>query len=81
MVGALTAVGVMVAVAAIRADIAYARSGAVFLIAVLIGRIVGFANEGFHDNTAAVILVPCISFAILAVAHLLLNKVEARAVS
>ena len=77
--GAITAIGIMVVIAMITAEITHARVAVIFMFAVIAGRVAGLVLDGFDQKTAVLIAVPVIVFVLLLAAHKLLDKVQEQA--
>ncbi len=74
--GAIVAIGISVLIAAVKAEIIHARPGVLFVIAVVIGRILGLVVDGYDATALKIIAVPVVVFGMLLTAHKLLDKVN-----
>lgn len=75
--GAVTAIGLSVAIAAYTLDIRNARPAVLFTFALVVSRLVGMAADGMFDRAVLFTIVPIAVFAVLLVAHKLLDKAHA----
>ena len=75
--GAVAAIGISVAIAAYKGEIIHARPGVLFVIAIVIGRLVGLAADGYDATAVQFIAVPVVVFALLLAAHKMLDKANA----
>ena len=67
----------MVAIAAYTSNIIHARSAVLFVIAIVLGRVVGLVVDGYDATAAQFIAVPVVVFALLLTAHKLLDNAKA----
>jgi len=74
--GAITAIGISVAIAAVTADINNARPAVLFTFALVVGRIVGAVVDGMFERTILYTAIPIVVFLILLSAHKLLDKAD-----
>ena len=75
--GAITAIGISVAIAAITCDINNARPAVLFSFMLVVARITGMVIDGMFDRAILFTVVPVIIFLLLLAAHKLLDKAEA----
>ena len=74
--GAITAIGLSVAIAAITCKIENARPAVLFSFMLVIARVTGMVMDGTFDRAILFTIVPVVVFLILLVAHKLLDKVH-----
>lgn len=72
--GALTAIGLSVAIAAVTQNIINARAAVLFTFMLVIGRVVGIIVDGTYDQAILFTAVPIVVFLLLLTAHKLLDK-------
>ncbi len=72
--GAITAIGVSVMIAAVTYQIGHARPAVFFMIAIVVGRVVGLILDGYDSTAATFILFPVVVLTLLFVAHRLHHK-------
>lgn len=79
--GAVSAIGISVGIAAYKAEIIHARPGVLFVIAIVVGRLVGIVADGYDAAVIGYAAFPVVVFGLLLTAHKLLDKSEAAVTS
>ena len=74
--GAITAIGISVAIAAVTCKIENARTAVLFTFMLVVGRIAGMVMDGIFDRAIVYTIVPVVVFLVLLTAHKLLDKVQ-----
>lgn len=74
--GAITAIGISVAIAAVTCKIENARTAVLFTFMLVVGRIAGMVMDGIFDRAIVYTIVPVVVFLVLLIAHKLLDKVQ-----
>ena len=72
--GAITAIGISVAIAAVTGKIENARPAVLFSFMLVIARVMGMIMDGMFDRAIMFTIVPVVVFLILLAAHRLLDK-------
>jgi len=72
--GAITAIGLSVAIAAITCKIENARPAVLFSFMLVIARVTGMVMDGMFERAIIFTIVPVVVFVVLLIAHKLLDK-------
>ncbi len=70
--GAIFAIGVSVLIGAIKQDFAHIRVGAIFVLSIIAGRIIGYFMDGSFPEFAKMISPPIGVFILMLIAHKLM---------